>query len=396
MISCLRRSRRRRHRRACPRLGRRREQVERRAGAGAPARRRRGAAAQRRRPRAPTRSRRLSRTLRPARRSTRGARRGRSSSTRSSRSWTRSSRTAVGSGRARSPHARSRQSTAARFAPPTSSSPTRTAHAHFFAELAGLEEVEVCFVGAEDRLFRPGWEPPEPFRALFVGKLIPLQGVETILAAGAARARDPLSASSAAGSSSRCSASSPPNVEHVPWIEYELLPGEIQPRGLRARHLRHRRQGAAGHPEQGVPGPRMRDAARHRRHACRARAARRRAERAPRPGRRRKGPRRRGAPARGRRGARAPDRRRRPRGLRARGERSRSRAALAAIIERLSETLGLRAESPRARSPSGSAAYAAGFAALSVLRHEHSSPAASTSGTWCRRSGRPHTAIRCR
>ena len=41
------------------------------------------------------------------------------------------------------------------------------------------------FVGAEDRLFRPGWQPEAPFHALFVGKLIPLHGLETILAAAA-------------------------------------------------------------------------------------------------------------------------------------------------------------------------------------------------------------------
>src|SRR5712691_1458521 len=57
------------------------------------------------------------------------------------------------------------------------------AHARFLADLAGLGVVEVCFVGAEERLFRPGWEPATPFTALFVGKLIPLQGIETILAA---------------------------------------------------------------------------------------------------------------------------------------------------------------------------------------------------------------------
>src|SRR5581483_6871504 len=40
---------------------------------------------------------------------------------------------------------------------------------------------EVCFVGAEERVFRPGWEGGGP--VLFVGKLIPLHGLDTILAA---------------------------------------------------------------------------------------------------------------------------------------------------------------------------------------------------------------------
>ena len=59
------------------------------------------------------------------------------------------------------------------------------ANADFLAELGDLprERVQVCLVGAEDRLFHAGWRPDEPFRVLFVGKLIPLHGVETILEA---------------------------------------------------------------------------------------------------------------------------------------------------------------------------------------------------------------------
>src|SRR5439155_5974775 len=57
------------------------------------------------------------------------------------------------------------------------------AQAEFLAELAALpaERFSVCFVGAEERFFRPGWAPDEPFTCLFVGKLIPLHGLETIL-----------------------------------------------------------------------------------------------------------------------------------------------------------------------------------------------------------------------
>src|SRR3954470_2462223 len=44
------------------------------------------------------------------------------------------------------------------------------AHAEFLAGLAGHDRFEVCFVGAEDRLFRPGWEPDDAFSVLFVGK----------------------------------------------------------------------------------------------------------------------------------------------------------------------------------------------------------------------------------
>jgi glycosyltransferase involved in cell wall biosynthesis len=104
------------------------------------------------------------------------------------------------------------------------------AHARFFAELAGLDEVDVCFVGAEERLFHPGWQPPDRFAALFVGKLIPLQGVETILAAARIAADIPFRIVGS-GQLAPLLARKPPNVEHVPWVEYELLPDELRRAG---------------------------------------------------------------------------------------------------------------------------------------------------------------------
>jgi len=102
--------------------------------------------------------------------------------------------------------------------------------AQFFAGLAGLVEVPVCFVGAEDRLFTPGWSPPDRFVALFVGKLIPLQGVETILAA-AREAPEIDFRVVGSGQLDGLLAARPPNVEHVPWIEYDRLPDEIRRAG---------------------------------------------------------------------------------------------------------------------------------------------------------------------
>jgi glycosyltransferase involved in cell wall biosynthesis len=104
------------------------------------------------------------------------------------------------------------------------------ADAHFFAGLAGLGEVPVCFVGAEDRLFKPKWSPPDRFVALFVGKLIPLQGVETILSA-AREAPEIDFRLVGSGQLEGLLSSRPPNVEHVPWIDYERLPAEIQRAG---------------------------------------------------------------------------------------------------------------------------------------------------------------------
>ena len=104
------------------------------------------------------------------------------------------------------------------------------AHARFFVELAGLDEVPVCFVGAEERLFRPGWSPPERFVALFVGKLIPLQGVDTILAA--ARLAPEIDFKIVgSGQLDALLRTRPVNVEHVAWLDYEELPPALHGAG---------------------------------------------------------------------------------------------------------------------------------------------------------------------
>jgi len=104
------------------------------------------------------------------------------------------------------------------------------AHAAFLRELTGRDDIAVCLVGAEDRLFRPGWEPVEPFRALFVGKLIPLQGVETILEA-ARISTDVQFRIVGSGQLDAVLAARSANVEHVPWIDYEELPQELHAAG---------------------------------------------------------------------------------------------------------------------------------------------------------------------
>jgi len=106
------------------------------------------------------------------------------------------------------------------------------AHAEFFREEFGLgpDRVQVCFVGAEDRLFFPAWQPELPFHALFVGKLIPLHGLETILAAAALAPEIPFRVVGS-GQLERLLDQRPANVEWVPWVEYENLPGELQSAG---------------------------------------------------------------------------------------------------------------------------------------------------------------------
>ena len=101
------------------------------------------------------------------------------------------------------------------------------ANADFLAQLGELprERVQVCLVGAEDRLFHSGWRPDEPFRVLFVGKLIPLHGVETILEA--ARLAPELEVRVVgSGQLNGTMENRPPNVEWVEWIQYDDLPRE--------------------------------------------------------------------------------------------------------------------------------------------------------------------------
>jgi glycosyltransferase involved in cell wall biosynthesis len=99
------------------------------------------------------------------------------------------------------------------------------AHADFFRRTFALpgKRVAVAFVGADEPLFRPGWHPPEPFHVLFVGKLIPLHGLETILAA-AALAPEIVFHVVGEGQLAGLLDARPANVEHVPWIPYEELP----------------------------------------------------------------------------------------------------------------------------------------------------------------------------
>ena len=103
------------------------------------------------------------------------------------------------------------------------------AHADFLAELSGLppRRFAVCFVGAEERIFSPGSAPPAEFTCLFVGKLIPLQGVEIVLEA--ARLAPELSFRVVgSGQLERLLAAAPANVRRVGWVEYERLGDEYR------------------------------------------------------------------------------------------------------------------------------------------------------------------------
>jgi glycosyltransferase involved in cell wall biosynthesis len=98
------------------------------------------------------------------------------------------------------------------------------ANAEFLARLAGPVRVEVCLVGAEERVFRPGWTGGGP--VLFVGKLIPLHGLETILAAARLVPEVPIRLVGS-GQLEPLLAGRPANVEWVPWVQYDRLPDEL-------------------------------------------------------------------------------------------------------------------------------------------------------------------------
>jgi glycosyltransferase involved in cell wall biosynthesis len=101
------------------------------------------------------------------------------------------------------------------------------ANADFLAEVGRIprERVRVCLVGAEERLFRSAWRPDEPFRVIFVGKLIPLHGLETILAAARLAPELPIRVVGS-GQLDTVMAHHPKNVEWVRWIDYDDLPAE--------------------------------------------------------------------------------------------------------------------------------------------------------------------------
>jgi glycosyltransferase involved in cell wall biosynthesis len=99
------------------------------------------------------------------------------------------------------------------------------ANADFMGELAGLDEVAVCYVGAEERLFRQAWRRRDDFHVLFVAKFAPLHGLELVLEV-ARQLSDVTFRIVGTGQVTGLLAGKPSNVEHVPWIAYERLPEE--------------------------------------------------------------------------------------------------------------------------------------------------------------------------
>ena len=99
------------------------------------------------------------------------------------------------------------------------------ANARFLADYAGIAKPAVCYVGAEEHLFKPAWRPPKRFSALFVGKLIPLHGVGVILDAAARLPQIPFRIIGS-GQLDELLRDPPSNVEHADWVDYTDLPSE--------------------------------------------------------------------------------------------------------------------------------------------------------------------------
>ena len=99
------------------------------------------------------------------------------------------------------------------------------ANADYMRQLAELDDVAVCYVGAEERLFWPAWRRLDEFHVLFVGKFAPLHGVDVILEAAKQLPDVPFRVIGT-GQATRLMDARPPNVEHVPWVEYERVPQE--------------------------------------------------------------------------------------------------------------------------------------------------------------------------
>lgn len=100
-------------------------------------------------------------------------------------------------------------------------------NADFFAGLCDLprERIAVCLLGTEESLFKQTWSAPSEFTVLFVGKFIPLHGLETIREA-ARRLPDIPFKIVGSGQLDRLLDSAPPNVEWIRWLDHRDVPQE--------------------------------------------------------------------------------------------------------------------------------------------------------------------------
>ena len=104
------------------------------------------------------------------------------------------------------------------------------ANGDFLAEVEIRARKSVCFVGARGPALPPR-PAPEPLPSLFVGKLIPLHGLETIPEAARLAPEIPFRVIGS-GQLEHLLNDRPENVEWVHWVNYEELPRELWGAGV--------------------------------------------------------------------------------------------------------------------------------------------------------------------
>jgi glycosyltransferase involved in cell wall biosynthesis len=97
------------------------------------------------------------------------------------------------------------------------------AMAAFYQELARPRRLAVVPVGADEGLFVPAPEPAGPLAVLFVGHMLPLHGVPTILEAARLLEGDARLGFHLIGPGEFAG----PNLRHTPGLEFAALPGAI-------------------------------------------------------------------------------------------------------------------------------------------------------------------------
>jgi glycosyltransferase involved in cell wall biosynthesis len=102
-------------------------------------------------------------------------------------------------------------------------------HADFFAELSGVDRarIAVCFLGAEEPLFRDGWKRSDGFHCLFFGKMIPLHGLDTIIEAARLVPEIEFRIAGTGQLEGLLEAPIPPNVDWVRWVDHDQIPREL-------------------------------------------------------------------------------------------------------------------------------------------------------------------------
>jgi glycosyltransferase involved in cell wall biosynthesis len=102
-------------------------------------------------------------------------------------------------------------------------------HADYFAELGGVprDRVQVCLLGADETRFTPGWSQPEAFSCFFHGKLIPVHGLETIIAAARLVPEVRFTLTGTGQLSGLLEHDRPENVEWLGWVPDERIPVEL-------------------------------------------------------------------------------------------------------------------------------------------------------------------------